>query len=96
MYFVGRIPKEDAFGELYRRYQELQKLEGDEARQGALTQMKADSLLAQDRLFVGKTFDNEVGLFIRDKNGNPRIKIYVDKAGKPRIESLDEKGDPEK
>jgi len=85
-------PKESAFGELYHRYQDLQKLEGKEARQKAFAQIKADSLLAQDRLFVGKTFDNEVGLFIRDQNGNPRIKIYVDEAGNPRIESLDEKG----
>ncbi len=85
-------PKENSFSELYQRNQELQKLDGKEAREKAFEQIKADSLLAQDRMFVGKTFDNEVGIFIRDQNGNRRIKIYVDKAGNPRIESLDEKG----
>ena len=54
--------------------------------------MKDDSLLMEDRLFLGKTFNKEIGLFIKDKNGNPRIKVYINDNNIPKIEFLDDKG----
>jgi hypothetical protein len=54
--------------------------------------MKEDSLLMEDRLFLGKTLNNDVGLFIKDKNGNPGIKTYKDDKNNPKLEFLDEKG----
>jgi hypothetical protein len=36
--------------------------------------------------------NNEVGLFINDNTGNPRIKIYIDSDNNPRIELLNEEG----
>ncbi|MEP6950081.1 MAG: hypothetical protein ABI863_12425 [Ginsengibacter sp.] len=35
---------------------------------------------------------NEVGLFIRDEKGIPRIKIFIDPNNKPVMQALDEKG----
>jgi hypothetical protein len=43
------------------------------------------------RLFIGKSKEENVGLFINDEQGRPRIKIYVDKHGNPLIEFLDTK-----
>jgi hypothetical protein len=54
--------------------------------------MKDDSLLMEDRLFLGKTFSKEIGLFIKDKKGKPRIKVYIDDNNIPKIEFLDAKG----
>ena len=31
----------------------------------------------EDRLFIGKNFNKDVGLFIKDQKGKPRIKIYT-------------------
>ena len=45
------------------------------------------------RLFVGKNYNDEAGLFIQDKNGIDRLRIYVDSSNQPKIEVLDEKGD---
>lgn len=49
-------------------------------------------LIGQRRLFMGKNEDKEVGLFINDEKGRPRIKIYVNGTGEPVIEFLDEEG----
>lgn len=50
--------------------------------------------LGTERLFMGKTKNGEVGLFIRDEKGKTRIKLYVDKNNKTVIEMPDEKGQP--
>lgn len=44
------------------------------------------------RLFAGKTFENEVGLFIKDEYGNERIRVYVDQEGQPVLQFLDNDG----
>ena len=71
----------------------LVTLETNEAkRDSAFAKMRADGLFATDRMFIGKTFKDELGLFIRDAMGKPRIRLYVNKDNKPVIEFLDEKG----
>lgn len=49
--------------------------------------------LAPQRLFIGRTYSENVGLFLMDKSNNPRLKIYLDKNGEPHIESFDENGE---
>jgi len=44
------------------------------------------------RLFIGRSADNDTGLFLYDNNGKPKMKIYIDKTGKPKIETIDEAG----
>ena len=85
-------PKENSFEERMKRFKELEKLKNNDEIQKAYNKMKDDSLLMEDRLFLGKTFNKEIGLFIKDKNGKPRIKVYIDDNNIPKIEFLDDKG----
>lgn len=48
--------------------------------------------LAPQRLFIGRTFEEHVGLFLMDKDNNPRLQIYLDENGEPHIEISDENG----
>ncbi len=36
--------------------------------------------------------NEDVGMFINDNKGNPRIKIYIDRDNNPKIELLNEEG----
>ena len=54
--------------------------------------MKTDSLLMNNRLFLGKRYNKEVGLFINDSKGNQRIRLFIDKENNPVLEFLDETG----
>lgn len=47
---------------------------------------------AKKRVFVGRTTKSDAGLFLYDENGKAKMKIYVDKSGKPKIEVVDDKG----
>jgi len=49
--------------------------------------------LAPQRLFIGRTYSEDVGLFLMDKNNKPRLQIYLDENGEPHIESFDENGE---
>lgn len=45
-----------------------------------------------NKAFMGKTRDDETGLFLFDKDINTRLRAYVDSAGNPKIEFLDRNG----
>jgi hypothetical protein len=45
------------------------------------------------RLFIGRNRGNCSGLFLYDKNGKPKMKIYVDEKGDPKIETITENGE---
>ena len=85
--------KEDSFDERSQVFEALQKLEDNKEKQAAYLKMKEDGLLPSDRMFVGKKMNEDVGLFINDNQGRPRIKIYIDNDNNPKIELLDEDGE---
>ena len=57
-----------------------------------LIKMSDGKPISARRLFAGKNYDNQVGLFIKDEFGNERINIYVDEKNKTKLEILDEDG----
>jgi hypothetical protein len=85
-------PKEDAFQDRNKAFNDLQKIEDNKEKRDAYLKMKQDGLLPEDRMFVGKKMNKDVGLFINDNKGRPRIKIYIDNGNNPKIELLNEEG----
>ena len=73
----------------------LQALKDKDVMTRELSRLEKDGKLGTERMFVGKTPDGDVGLFIRDEKGIVRIKIYVDKDSKTHVQSFDEHGQPE-
>lgn len=45
------------------------------------------------RMFVGRNYNRETGVFLQDKNGVDRIRLYIDPNNLPKLEVLDEKGE---
>ena len=48
--------------------------------------------ITEPRLFIGKNYNRETGLFIQDQYGIDRLRFYVDSDNAPKIEILDEEG----
>lgn len=48
--------------------------------------------ISAPRLFLGRNYNTEAGLFIQDKFGTDRLRLYVDSSNTPKIEVLDETG----
>jgi len=73
-------------------FDSLEALHNDALLEKAVQQMRERGELGTERFFAGKTFTGEVGLFIKDTKGKPRIKLYIDQNNNPRIEFLDANG----
>ncbi|RKE52698.1 hypothetical protein [Sphingobacterium detergens] len=84
--------KEDAFAERQDRYKELTTSDSKQVRDSAVTIMRNEGLLATDRMFLGKNYKDEIGLFIHDSQGRPRIRIMVDKNNQAILETVDTLG----
>jgi hypothetical protein len=70
----------------------LKKLHDTAAYNTAFAKARSAGLLARQRLFVGKNDSGEVGLFLNDAQGKPRLKIYINKQNQPVIEKLSADG----
>jgi hypothetical protein len=62
------------------------------AFRSGIEQLKAAGKLGQQRFFAGKNQSGEVGLFLNDSKGIPRLKIFIDKNDQPVIQTLDQNG----
>ena len=71
----------------------LKKLNDTNIYKSGINKLKAEGKLGQQRFFAGKNENGEVGLFLRDSKGIPRLKIYIDKNDQPVIETLNKKGE---
>lgn len=87
-------PENFTAGQLMAKYDSLKKLNDENALKAGISKLHEQGLVGQDRMFVGKNRDNQVGLFIKDKNGKPRIYLYVDNDNKVVFKALDEQGQP--
>ena len=72
-------------------FDSLKRLKDTNAYAQGLKRYKAEGHLAQ-RMFLGKNKNGEVGLFLTDAKGRPRLRLFIDKKNEPVIQTLDEKG----
>jgi hypothetical protein len=73
-------------------YDSLKRLKDTATFTAGMAKLKAAGLMAKQRLFVGKADNGEVGLFLNDAQGRPRLKICINKQNQPVIQTLDDKG----
>lgn len=73
-------------------FDSLKKLNDQKVFDAEVQKLADKGLLGKQRLFMGKNKEEEVGLFINDEKGKPRIRIYVNNQGDPVIEFLDANG----
>jgi hypothetical protein len=70
----------------------LKKLNDTAAYNAGIKKLQQPGVITAERLFVGKNTKGEVGLFLRDDKGRPRLKIYINHQNQPVMETLDDKG----
>lgn len=44
------------------------------------------------RMFIGRNYNRESGVFLQDKNGVDRLRLYIDHNNSPKLEVLNEEG----
>ncbi|MFB6454838.1 hypothetical protein ACE38W_06160 [Chitinophaga sp. Hz27] len=77
--------------ELVAKEKELDSIKDAKVREAALNAV-LENHGPKKRLFIGRNYNNDNGLFLYDSKGNPKMKLYVDKDGNPKIEVVDASG----
>jgi hypothetical protein len=67
----------------------LKSLHDTAVYRAVFLKIQAEGLIGQQRLFLGRTKSREVGLFINDDRGRPKIKIGLDSQNKVIFQVLD-------
>lgn len=79
--------------EIVSEIRAIEKIEDSAVKAGKFRDFYSnEEHLAPRRMFLGRTFNGDVGLFLMDKKNKPRLLIYVDPEGNPKIEKIDSKG----
>jgi len=71
----------------------LKKLNDTAKYNAGIKKLQQPGVITAERLFVGKNSKGEVGLFLRDTKGKPRLKIYINSQNQPVMETLNDKGE---
>lgn len=87
----GLVINEVPVGSDLSKILDIQKIKDSVLRERKLKKWSEEEGSRQ-RLFVGRNRENETGLFLYDTTGKPRMEIFVDKSGEPRIKIIDENG----
>lgn len=71
----------------------LSKLNDTAAYNAGIKKLQQPGIITAERLFVGKNSQGEVGLFLRDDKGKPRLRIFINAQNQPVIQTLNDKGE---
>ena len=75
-----------------QKLEELKNIKDDKERELKIRELMHKEG-AVSRLFIGKTKGNSSGLFLSGPDGKPKMMIYVDENGNPKIQTFNEKGE---
>jgi len=86
--------RRDDFGitDIERAVDSLKGLDDTAAYAAGIKKLRAEGAFSTERLFLGKTRARQVGLFIRDNKGRPRIEIGLDSSNNMVLHAFDSNG----
>lgn len=72
----------------------ISRIASEEERQKEYERLDKEGFYGANTFFAGRLWNGNTGLFLNDKNGNRKIRLYVDTTGNPRLELYDKEGKP--
>lgn len=89
---INQYPLGTNIDDRNKKLDEINKIKDDKERK-----LKTKELMQKEgsinRLFIGRTKGNSSGLFLSGPDGHPKMMVYVDEMGNPKIQVFDKKGE---
>lgn len=89
--FINEYPMGTDLISRIAKFEETEKIKDPKEKKEKMDALR-EKEGSKRRLFVGRKSNNDTGIFLYDSKGQPKMKIYVDKDGSPKIEVLDAEG----
>jgi len=90
-YWVTPQPHTQTSDLIDRQWDSINAIQDKDSRAKARQEFQ-QSIEKYNKAFMGLTRDEDMGLFLYDKNTMPRLRAYLDADGNPKIDFLDAKG----
>lgn len=90
-FVVNEFPVGTDMGILIDKMDSLNKIKDTVIRRKLLKSL-FKSAASKRRIFLGRTSENQSGIFLYDNSGKPRLEIYVDSSGNPQMVLIDSLG----
>lgn len=88
---ISEYPIGSNLGETIQKVEEFSKIADEKQRNAKIEEyMKVNGGIS--RMFIGRSGQNNTGIFLRDNDGKTKMKIYVNANGNPVIEVLSKSG----
>jgi hypothetical protein len=88
---INEFPLGSNIDQRNAKLEDLKKIGDEKERKQKISEFYKNET-SKNRLFIGKTKGNSSGLFLAGPDGQPKMMIYVDDKGVPKIETFDDKG----
>ena len=89
---INQYPLGTNIDDRNKKLEELKTIKDDKERKQKINELFKNEG-AVNRLFIGRTKGNSSGLFLSGPDGQPKMMIYVDEKGNPKIQTFNEKGE---
>ena len=89
---INQFPLGTNIDERNKKLDELKKIPDERERRAKISELMRNEG-SVNRLFIGKTKGNSSGLFLSGPDGKPKMMIYVDDKGTPKIQTFNDKGE---
>lgn len=86
---LNDMPEKPITPELIEQAEHIKSMPHGPARAAAWADFQKKYPAGTNRVSLGRTADGSVSLALNDKNGQTRLELLVDPAGRPMIEMLD-------
>lgn len=89
---INQFPTGTNIDDRNKKIEEINKIKDEKERNSKLNELweKEGSV---NRVFLGRTKGNSSGLFLSGPDGKPKMMIYVDEKGNPKLQTFNEKGE---
>ena len=89
---INQFPLGTNIDDRNAKLEQLEKITDEQERKTKIRELFKNEGSVK-RLFLGRTKGNGAGLFLSGPDGAPKMMIYVDENGNPKIQTLNDKGE---
>lgn len=91
-FMINSYPEGSTYSKFKEAMDEAEKIKDKNERNARIEEIY-EMYGSIPALLMGRSGEGNHGLYINDEKGMPKLMIYVDKEGKPRIQTLNENGE---
>jgi len=89
---ISNRPDTITLDQIYTKRQIIMAMKDEKLRQSELERLDNSGVYGYNRLFVGKAWNDNYGMYLNDDKGRKRARFYIDKNNNAKLEFYDEKG----